>query len=194
VPTCPTSPCARALAAAATALASLAATPAVALSIRAATTGGVMQQPTSHYYLACYGGRLDLATDADGLVMRASYVERPEFRSVGYADKEYGYFALVGTRVTKGKTGPALTAFIGAGRMHGYVARLDTDSAPEGATNRRSFQLPGLSTALEYGGRWHGLDLAVGHQAFIGYVDDEQLDAYVAWPYNFFQVSAGYAW
>jgi hypothetical protein len=184
---------ARTVALVAAATSCLTAAPAQAVSVRAATTGGLMQQPTSHYYLACYGGRVDLATAGDGFVARASYVERPEFRSEGYADKEYGYFALIGTRVTKSASEPALTAFIGAGRMHGYVARTDTEGH-EDETNRRSFRLPGLTTALEYGGRWHSLDLAVGHQAFIGYVDDEQLHAYVAWPYNFFQVSAGYAW
>jgi hypothetical protein len=37
------------------------------------------------------------------------------------------------------------------------------------------------------------VQLSLGHQVFIGYVDRTQLDAYVAWPFNFYQLTIGLA-
>lgn len=151
-----------------------------------------MQQPTSHYYHAVYGGSVEGGTDSQSFLFRGSYVERPEFRAAGFRDKDYGWFGAAGTKVTKSKD-HGLYAFFGLGRMAGYV-KADTDTDTEGAVKDRVFGVSGPTASLEYLYRWKMLDLAVNHQTFIGYVDDTQLKAFVAWPYNFFQVSAGFVW
>lgn len=170
-------------------------------ALKLATTAGLMQQPTSHYYCAVYGVVVDFGTENESFLTRASYVERPEFRSNGFVDKEYGWFAQIGSKLTKAKS-HGLYAYIGAGRMRGYM-KLDKDfdrpqaSSSSTATSinvsKRSFTLPGATATLEYAARLGSTTLAASHQTFIGYVDDQQLEAKVAWPYNFFQLTLGYA-
>ncbi len=165
---------------------------ALAASFKVASTGGVMQQPTSHYYHAIYGISFEGGTDAEGMLVRGSYLERPEFRNAGFRDKDFGYFVMAGTKITKTKD-RGLYAYFGGGRMMGYV-KADPETELEGEATGREFGLSGPTATLEYVVRWKRLALAANHQTFIGYGDKTQLDAYVAWPYNFFQVSAGVAW
>lgn len=165
---------------------------ALATTLKIASSGGLMQQPTSHYYHAIYGVSVEGGTDAQGLVVRGAYLERPEFKNAGFRDKDYGYFAQIGTKITKTKD-RGLYAYIGGGRMMGYV-KADPETELEGEARERDFGLSGPTATLEYVVRWKMLDLAANHQTFIGYGDKAQTEAYVAWPYNFFQVSAGIAW
>jgi hypothetical protein len=163
-----------------------------AVTFKVASTGGLMQQPTSHYYHAVYGGYVEAGADSDAFVARFQYVERPEFDDAGYADKDYGSFGMIGTKVTKAKD-HGLYAFFGGGRMAGYV-RAQEATRGQTAADERSYALPGPTVAVEYQYHWKRLALAVNHQSFVGYVDKAQTDAYVAWPFNFFQVTAGVVW
>lgn len=165
---------------------------ALAATFKVASTGGLMQQPTSHYYHAIYGLAVEGGVESQKFVVRGSYLERPEFRNAGFRDKDYGYFLMAGTKITKTKD-RGLYAYFGGGRMLGYV-KADPDTAVEGDAKERDFGISGPSAVLEYVFRWKKLDLAANHQTFIGYGDKAQAEAYVAWPYNFFQVSAGIAW
>lgn len=165
---------------------------ALAATFKVATTGGLMQQPTSHYYHAIYGASFEGGTDSQKFLVRGSYLERPEFDNAGFKDKDYGFFTAAGTKITKEKT-HGLYAFFGLGRMAGYV-KADEDTEVSGEATERDFAVSGPTAILEYVFRWKMLDLAVNHQTFIGYVDETQLNAFVAWPYNFFQVSTGIAW
>lgn len=163
-----------------------------AVTCKVVSTGGLMQQPTSHYYLAVYGGAVDVATDNDKFIGRVQYVERPEFTNSGYSDKDYGAFGMIGTKVTAARD-HGLFAFIGAGRMQGYV-RANDETQGQTASDERRYSLPGPTVAVEYALTWNHMNFAVNHQSFIGYVDKVQTDAYVAWPYNFFQATVGVAW
>ena len=157
--------------------------------MRVATTGGLMQQPSSNYYLATYGLSAEAGTDTGSFLTRLTYIERPEFRDAGYADKDYGWFALVGTKLTKAPT-HGLYAFFGVGRMAGYV---ETDQAKNKTAGnlRRTFGVYGPTAALEYVAHWGRYDIGVGHRTLIGYVDNTELKSLVAWPYNFFEFHLG---
>lgn len=164
---------------------------ALGMTVKIGSSGGLMQQPTSHYYHAAYGVSVDLATDSQKGIVRAHYIERPEFRSLGFADKDYGWFGQVGTKVLGAKD-HGLFAFFGMGRMEGYVKadpdRIDSD------VNERKYALPGPTASIEYAWALGPIDLSVNHQTFIGYVSQEEVEAYVAWPYNFFMLQAGVRW
>lgn len=163
-----------------------------AVTVKAATTVGLMQQPTSHYYLFSYGGEAELQSDAEGGILRFQYVERPEFRTTGFRDKDFGGFVLAGTKLGKEK-GRGLYAFLGLGQMAGYTKSVA--GAPGiGVPETRHYALNGPTAALEYLARLGPIDFALGHQTFVGFVDRAEMQAYVAWPYNFFSASMGYRW
>ncbi len=162
---------------------------ALAVAYSVGTTGGVLQQPSSHYYHAIYGGQLGFNIDSEKLHVRAGYFERPEFRSVGYIDKDFGYHLLVGTRVTKAKD-HGVRAFLGYGRIEGYIKVDKTKLVATGVDERR-YGINGPIAAVEYALRWNHLEIAAGHQSFTGYAGKEQSEARVAWPYNLFTISMG---
>ena len=165
---------------------------AFAIAIKGSTSVGLMQQPTSHYYLFSYGGQADVSTDGDGFIARIQYVERPEFRTTGFRDKDYGTFGLVGTKLGKIST-HGFYAFFGVGQMAGYTkAVADAPGIIQDAT--RNYSLNGPTASLEYLARLGPVDFSVGHQTFIGFVDKGEMQAYVAWPYNFFSTSVGFRW
>ena len=167
-----------------------------AASFGIGTTAGVMQQPTSHYYHATYGLEATTGSDSQRFLLRASYVERPEFSADGYADKDYGWFGQVGSKLTK-KANQGLYAFIGGGRMAGYTKLTTAASSAINTADSKiasAYIQSGLSASIDYAVRWGRFDLAAGHQIFIGVVDRTQLQGYVAWPYTFFHIRAGTAW
>ena len=173
------------------------AAPSKAATVTVGTMGGLMLQPTSHYYLAVYGATVNVDDDKQGLLTRLAYVERPEFRDAGFADKDYGGFLSVGTKVTKQTfLGGNLYAYLGVGRMSGYT-KLDSHSVPgvaaaaDGLRTSSSYAVDGPTATFEYATQLGRTVFALGHQTFIGYVDEFQLKSYVAWPYNFYHASCG---
>ncbi len=160
-----------------------------AVTFRAETTAGLMQQPTSHYYHLIYGGLFEISAEKDVAIGRVSYVERPAFKKSGFVDQDRGIFAMIGRKLGKAAT-HGVYPFFGVGQVSGYVR---SDPAAAGITERetRTFALPGLVAALEYQARFGPVAIGGGHQTFVGYVDADELRAFVAWPYNFYQVHAG---
>lgn len=143
-----------------------------------------MMQPASQYHHAVYGLSADIATDAQSLVGRVLYIERPKFRANGFEDQDAGAFGLIGTKVTKTKN-HGLSAFLGAGKMSGYIREM------EASGESRSYKLYGICAAVEYSGNWKALSGSIGHQTFVGYGTKEQREAYVAWPFNFILATVG---
>ncbi len=160
-----------------------------AIELKAGAKSGVMVQPTSSYYHFVYGGLLEASFFTRKLIVRASYIERPEFSHNGFSDQEFGTFGHIGSQLTKTKT-HGLTAFLGYGQMIGYV-KYEEESLPE---NKRSFIVKGPSALLEYHVKLAQLDFSVAHQSFTGVASDEQLDAFVAWPYGFIFFNTSYYW
>lgn len=142
-----------------------------------------MQQPTSHYYHLIYGASAQGGTTAEGLLVRGTYWQRPAFNAAGYRDQDYGWWGLVGTKVTKEKD-RGLYAYCGFGRIGGYVSDLAQHQTSTYLVNGPVFD-------VEYELHYGRLSLAAGHQQFIGYVSQYQVDAYVAWPFSFFTVNVG---
>jgi len=166
-------------------------TPLYAAVFSVGTTAGVMQQPTSHYYHATYGAEFTSGTNSEAFLVRSAYLERPEFRGGDYADKDYGWFVLVGSKVTK-KSNHGLYAYMGGGRMAGYTK----DRAPSSTTfsTPSNYVQSGLVSGIEYAVTLGGFEMAAEHMLFVGAVDKVQLQSYVAWPFTFFQIRVGAKW
>lgn len=155
---------------------------AVAASIRPSFSSGLMVPPASQYYHFVYGAQLDVAQDLDRSLVRLQYLQRPKFSSRGYSDQDFSGLFLIGQSILRWRT-LGVTSLIGGGYAWGYI-KSDT----EGSKAER-YKLPGLAVALE--GRWTPkyLDLRFSHQVLIAHSSNEQLTAYVAWPFNWFVIS-----
>ena len=151
-----------------------------------------MVQPTSSYYHAVYGATIDVASNNELFIFRGYYVERPKFEEGGYVDQEYGSFGAIGTKLNKSKLNN-IYAFFGYGKMGGYLATIKNEGSTSSETNR-TYEIPGPMFSLEYGLRLKNFFISLEHISFIGHVDDTQLNARVAWPYNFFMFKTSYLW
>lgn len=153
-----------------------------AASIRPALTTGLMVPPASQYYYYVYGAQVDLARDMDRALARLQYMERPAFNSAGYVDQDFSAMALLGSSVY-GRGSLGATALVGGGYAWGFI-KSKTDPS-----ERNSYRLPGLAVGLE--GRWSTkrIDLRIAHQVFIAQNSNDQLKAYVVWPFNWFMIS-----
>jgi hypothetical protein len=150
-------------------------------------SGGLMQQPTSNYYLACYGLSIDIQSSA--FITRMSYIERPEFSKNGFAEKDGLGLVMAGTSARKIFRGD-LKVFFGGGAASGFVAELDEQQKK---SQQRTYQLPGPAAAVEYSIRIGNVSFAINHTTFIGYGGKDQTAAFVAWPYNLYFFSTGYS-
>jgi len=157
------------------------------VTITPTISGGLMQQPTSNYYLACYGLALDLQVSS--AIVRASYIERPEFSRNGFAEKDSVGLFMAGMSAKKILKGE-LRAFFGGGNVSGYVTELDENRKK---IQQRTYQLPGPAAAVEYSVRLGKISFTINHTTFIGYGGREQTEALVAWPYNLYFLSTGYS-
>jgi hypothetical protein len=172
--------------------AAFAALPALAITARVGGGFGVMTQPTSSYFLAAHSGFLDIATASESFMLRGTYIERPAFTSAGYIDQEYGYFGMLGTKVTPQKN-HGLNCYVGYGTMRGYLA-VDKEHFPESDESLRTFRLPGPVVELEYSYSWRYVRIGIEQIAFTGLGDQLQTDARVAWPYNILLFNFGLIW
>jgi hypothetical protein len=162
----------------------------IASSARAATLRpsalvGFMAPPSSQYYHYVYGGQVDLARNMDSSLMRIQYLQRPAFSKSGYTDQDFSALAMIGTSVL-GKKEFGVTALAGGGYVWGYI------KASNNPDDKNSYKLPGLAVALE--ARWSPkfIDVRFAHQVLIAHESQDQLKAYVAWPFNWFVLSAAY--
>lgn len=163
-----------------------------AATFKIGSLGGLMTQPTSNYFHAVYGASAEVARNDGRLAARVGYLERPQFTSAGFTDQEFFGYAQVGTKLTRSKA-HGLWAFMGPGQTTGYV-RAEPDDIWNGAVPpTRHHRVPGLTLAMEYSYQWAAFEGAITHQILVGHTSDEQLRAYVAWPYHFLLLRAGVA-
>ncbi len=164
----------------------------LAITTRVGSGIGLMSQPTSAYYHGAYSGYVDVTNQSELLALRGVYWERPKFSSGGYTDQEYGYFAMVGTKLTKQKS-HGLGCYIGYGAIAGYLAA-ENGMFPDAPSNLRTFRLPGPVIELEYAYQWQHFRVAIEQISFTGFGQRSQTDARVAWPYNLLMLNTGVLW
>ena len=160
------------------------ATSAVGATLRPTAVTGLMQQPSSQYYHLIYGGQIDIAKKDDAAQMRLQYLERPPFRRVGFVDQDFSGAVFFGKGIIKDKVF-GVSALVGGGYAWGYIKE-DTEDNPV----KNSYKLPGIATALEARWTFKSLDLRATYQTMICQNSKTQLQAYVAWPFNWFLVAA----
>ncbi len=156
---------------------------ALAAAIRPSIVTGLMQQPSSQYYHAVYGGQVDIARKDDIAYMRLQYLERPAFRSSGFVDQDFSSAVFFGKSVYK-KGSLGLGALIGAGYNWGYIKETGVENPI-----REAYRMPGVGTGLE--GRWSTkkVDLRFSYQTIICQNDRDLFNYYVAWPFSWFLLS-----
>lgn len=153
-------------------------------------TTGFMMQPASQYYHAIYGFAADAGTDSGSFAGRLMYWERPKFRANGFEDQDSGWFALIGSKVTKTKN-YGLHAWAGTGRVTGFIKATNDEGIDESGVTSRDYSMPGFAAAIELQADWRSVATSIGHQTLIAYGDKDQRDARVAWPFNFGFLSIG---
>jgi hypothetical protein len=153
---------------------------------------GLMVQPTSAYYLAAQSGYLDLASDGETFICRGAYFERPQFASDGFVDQEYGYYGMLGTKVTR-TLAHGLFGYIGYGVVKGYISEVG-DGATSSEKNIRRYTLPGPVIEIEYAVKFKALRVGFEQITLIGFGDQIQTEARVGWPYNLLLATIGFSW
>jgi hypothetical protein len=164
--------------------------PALGVTYEAATLAGVMLQPASSYYHFVYGGIAQLGFYDRAFLVRAGFAERPVFENAGFRDQDFVAFGLIGTQLKKSQH-QNLAAYCGVAKVGGYVERIE---ASDSEANLRNYQIGGLMTAVEYKLVFKHFDIGVSHHAFVGYTSNEELQSYIAWPYNFAFLQIGTSW
>lgn len=149
---------------------------------------GLMQQPSSQYFLLGYSGSFLFSHAKTGAGLAITGVGREPFKSGEYVEQDYGGMIEFRKRVATWKS-VQLSAGLGAGEMRGFVKR-------SGDTPLRSdYRMRGASTTIE--ASWvppkaSGLNIFVNHTLFTGFSTRTQSEARVAWPWSFAMAGAGY--
>jgi hypothetical protein len=148
---------------------------------------GVMQQPASHFYHTIYGANSQVIF-FKRIHYRMGIFERPEFKSEGYIDKDYGYYGMFGGVVAEEKS-HLMRAFVGHGINRGYIYQSE-----QGENTKRSYFIKGLIFSMEYSLDLKNYEVNLAHSQFVGSNNREHLKAFVAWPFSFFSLGLGYKW
>lgn len=152
-------------------------------------TTGLMQQPTSQYYLWTYGANATLASENQGLILRLSYLERPKFKSEGFQDQDSALFAFIGGKSREFTKSLYVLVYAGFGETSGYIESTDNKEVYQ----KRSYKLSGPSFSLQivYEASQR-LRFTLSHETLVGISGQDDFDSYVVWPYLFYQFGIGY--
>jgi hypothetical protein len=146
------------------------------MSVEVGSQASYFIQPNSQYFHQSSGAFLGIASTKKKLIWRFSYIERQQFRTDTFADGEIGLFTHIGTQLKSNKF-LQLFAFLGGGKMHGYINEKDLQV-------RRSYTLSGVSSSAEARTSLLDLHFALHLQTFVGFDGNYQLKYYVAWPFT----------
>ena len=58
----------------------------------------------------------------------------------------------------------------------------------------RDYALNGPVASIAYAYHFGSFSVRAHHETFIGYVNQQQAETLVAWPYNFYGLKMGYRW
>lgn len=145
---------------------------------------GVMQQPSSNYFHYIYGVYGEINNKNNGLSLRVGYLERPLFEAVGFVDQEFFRFVEIGSNLNVAK-GHDIYVHMGGGEVNGFIKVDKHNSYQLIRGEDRYFSLKGLALAMEYVFSFSMFEMALSQLSFVGYGNDAQFKAYVAWPYHF---------
>ncbi|NDE16104.1 hypothetical protein EBZ80_14350 [bacterium] len=150
---------------------------------------GVMQQPSSQYFLMAYSANafLEFAPAKAGISLTA--FGRPRFSAGNFEDQDFG--GLVELRKGVAARGSfSLGASIGGGQMRGYVKSIEVDGA------RSDYRMDGVSATvdLRYAtGKDGRFKAQLSHTMFSGLSTAFETKARVAWPWSFVMLGIGYS-
>jgi len=161
----------------------------LAISYSVGPAAGLMQQPTSQYYHYVYGSYAEVSTDDRKVYLKALYLERPRFNASGFSDQEFVGFGFIGTQLTSAKKPYAINALVGGGKISGYIRQNNSDG--EQSYSSRSYALNGAALGVEASMTFSKFHASLFHQTFIGLSSQEDYDADVVWPFNFFVAKIG---
>ena len=154
-----------------------------AMTFDVGTMAGLMTQPNSQYYHLSGGAYAGLSILDQFLSARFWYISRPEHKSQGFADSDYGSFLTIGHEVWR--SGPmGIQTWAGRGKAGGYIRHPDSDQ-------ERRYQLWGYTFGLEAGIFTDWLTLSLCHFSFVGIDGRHQFESFVAWPFSFFTLNMG---
>jgi hypothetical protein len=174
------------------ALLCIAAAPLEATQWVAGPHAGLMQQPTSQYYHFVYGGYVGVQTEAQRIGLRYQYFERPRFSAAGFEEQEFGHFVFIGGKITDPKKPYGLHAYLGGGKVSGYIKK-EEQTNPDIHYPKRRYAINGATLAIDAAIRVSKFEFAIGHQHFTGISSREEFDSHVGWPFNFYSVKIGLA-
>jgi hypothetical protein len=153
---------------------------ALAFGVRGDVMSGVLQQPASQYYHLVRGAAAEVNL-WKSWVVRANYLERPEFQAAGFVDQDFISFVDTGCSFFKRDQFDIL-AYGGFGRAWGYLKRVEP--LGDGTVNRNDYSMNVLSVSMELSANLKWIDLRLGHAQHIGQGDKYQTEAKVAWPFS----------
>ncbi len=145
---------------------------------------GTYSAPSSQYMYAVAGLELS-SPEVAGAALTLSYLERPaiEHQTFKHQDRFANLrlrFHYVSNKTTK------ISGQIGYGAVDGYIEKQGT------AVDKRTYNLQGPSIKLSAGHVFKGgYKLAISQETIIAFGTDEQKEAYVAWPFQFYLLSFG---
>lgn len=145
--------------------------------------GGLMVQPDSQYYHYISGVYAGISSEKKKLCFRSSFLQRSPYQASGFRDEEHGYFSHLGTLVA-GSSQQGLLLYLGAGEMRGSLQKTGTNQ-------KRSYNITGFSLQTEYGVQLGGFYGALTYHNFIGIQQNNQVQAFVAWPFNYLFLRLG---
>ena len=153
-----------------------------AISYVVSPLAGLMQQPNSQYYHAAYGASVNIMSKNLRHGLTAVYFERPKFSGEGFEEQETLAHIQWQIFASRSKYGDLMAGF-GFGKASGYVSN---------STGRSSYSMNALVTSAEIVKRWKSFELAAGHTIYVGGKSEQELNAYVAWPFLTLQLRMGF--
>lgn len=157
-----------------------------AVEVRPMVNAGLMQQPASQYFHLIQGGSLDISLYRSWAV-RATYLERPVFRSAGYVDQDLFAFAQTGSSFFNHGIFD-IYGFAGVGKCWGYIKE-EEPSDGSSAVKRNDYTMNALALTMEGASQLSFLEVRIGHSLLVGKSSSDIYQSKVAWPFSIYYLT-----
>lgn len=149
----------------------------IAVEMSSEALAGCMFQPSSQYCHYTGGLGLKLENKKSKNFFELQYFERPQFSESGYKDGESFFLVNFGKTIYSHKEFNISTSW-GGGSHYSYIVK-------EASNIRRSVLMYGMSLSISASYQVKKIAVSAKHIQFIVRDSQEQLSAYVVWPFNF---------